>query len=430
MILIKRAVSLLLALTVLSMLLLGFCSCDRGADSVTLTVTVAGDSSDALIEAMRARFPNIRFEVTKYTGKSVGAYLSTLISGGSAGDIIYTDRLVKSSELTNEMLDISGYPFMGNLSDIALRILDTDGRIYQVPSPLDIRCMVYNKTLFAENGWDAPRSHAELLSLVERIRTETPDITPIALALGSDEAPFATVASLSQCGFLSTPAGNEWIKAFLSGDASAKDGFSGGLDMIASLIDADAFDAEKYLFANDCTSAMLSRGAAIELRMMNTSKFIEAMSSSECTDEFGFLPFYGLDERESLVGYRASSAWGINTRLGERGNERKLEGALEVMEWLTGYEAQCLLGDMDRCIPSIEDERAQYMDPHLRELWSKATDGYHGDGLYSGFGHIMSSCSGVIRDAMLDGSSAGMKESFIDIADGINSQRLNKKRSE
>lgn len=44
--------------------------------------------------------------------------------------------------------------------------------VYLLPCSYQLQFYVYNKTLFAEHGWEKQESHRELVALVERIRAE------------------------------------------------------------------------------------------------------------------------------------------------------------------------------------------------------------------------------------------------------------------
>ncbi len=402
---IKKALSLLLAAAlILSVLpLVSSCSAE---DENTLTVSVDRDKCPEFYDAMVKKFPNISFKVTPLKNRA-------------DSDIIYYPNITKLKSEMDILLDLSGYPFMGNIRDDILQFLDVDGRIYQIPSPLEINCIIYNKTLFKENGWPIPESFDELISAVELIRSSAPDITPIAINLDNQGNAFNLVATLSQCGFLSMPEGDKWEQDFFADEASIETGFSEGLSMLERLIDSKAFDIDKYVAGEAGEKQLTSRRAAMEFYFDDTDSFFEAVSRPGVTeDEFGLLPFFGADVREKLVGVHADSAWSINKKLA--GNKAKLENALAVMEWITTQEAQYLLGNNAARIPVIKDIGDDASDELFAELWSIASDGYKANSLYTGYEHIITDTSRIIIRAMINNSSKNMRDEFIKTADKLN----------
>lgn len=53
------------------------------------------------------------------------------------------------------------------------------GEIYEVPDGLDVLGVWYHKDMFAENGWTIPKTYAEFLDLMEKIKAK--GINPIAI---------------------------------------------------------------------------------------------------------------------------------------------------------------------------------------------------------------------------------------------------------
>ncbi len=211
-------------------------------------------------------------------------------------------------------------------------MLDVNGAVYQIPGSLEIFCISYNKTLFEENGWTVPSSLSELLATVKQIRTDNPEITPISSSLMGGY-PFIFAGVTSKDGFLSTTEGYQWEQNFWNGEGSFGEGFSEGLDVLAQLIDAGAFDGcEKYETVWTCEDEFIKRESAMNIQWAGAKALFSAAEKSGSTDEFGLLSFFGLNDNSFVVGHSATSFWSVNRKLGEKGNEEKLQNALEVME--------------------------------------------------------------------------------------------------
>lgn len=426
----KRYCALLLAVVLMLSLLSGCGSnAASGSDDNTLTITIMANRATEFCDAMVAKFPDINFEFNYYYGENMSGYLTNMITQGDAGDLIYYTQLSKQPEITDQFLDLSGYPFISNISDEVIPLLNVDDHIYQIPGPLEIRCVIYNKTLFAENGWKVPESHTDLVELVKQIRQEQPDMTPIAMSLGGAAYPFLAAATLSQCGFLSTPSGHQWERDFFEGKASIAEGFDSGLTMMEELINAGAFDTElsngkTYVGKWNCNEEMVSRQAAMEFHWANMLSFMQTITAEGVTDEFGFLPFYGQNEDEKLASFAVSLAWSVNAKLAEPGNEKKLENAIRVMEWIATKDAQLVLSSNQGQYPVIKGAKSELISTYMDELWELAQDGYKSTGIYTGYEHVIVEMTAPIQAAMEADDATGMKEAVIEVGDRLNAKFL------
>lgn len=421
----KKFISIVLVgMLVLSMLIGCQSGVKKNEDDNTLTVTIAANRATEFCDAMVKKFPEINFEFDYYYGENMSGYLTEVINHGDGSDLIYYTQMTNKESFAEHLLDLSGYPFIGNLNDEILTLLNVDDKIYQIPAPLEVRCIIYNKTLFAEKGWKIPENFQELVALCKQIRAEEPGITPIATSLGGEGYPFLMVSILSQCGKLSTPEGLQWEKDFFAGEASIEEGMSEGLTMTEQLIDAGAFDPEPYIGKWNCNEQMVKREAAMEFHWANMLSFMEAINQEGVTDEFGFLPFYGLNEGEKLVGFASSLTWSLNKKLGEEGNEKKLENALKVMEWITTQEAQQALSSNQGQIPVIKGVTNELIDSYMAELWELSKNGYKANGLYIGYEHIIVDATATVKEAMFARTSEGMRKNFVETCDLLNRKFL------
>ncbi len=420
---IKKIIALTLSLTTIFSAAAG-CNSKSEDDQNTLTVNIMANRATEFCDAMVKKFPDINFDFNYYYGENMSGYLGNSIRNGDASDLIYYTQISRQESLVENFLDLSGYPFIGNLSDDILSVLNVDDHIYQIPAPLEVRCIIYNKTLFAENGWKIPANFNELLDVVKQIRKESPDITPIAMSLGGAAYPFLAAGTLSQCGFLSTIDGFKWEQDFMAGKASFADGFDEGLTIMEQLIDANAFDTEPYVGKWNCNEQMIKREAAMEFHWANMLSFMQTITSDEVTDEFGFLPFYGLNDGDKLVGFSSSLTWSVNKKLADKGNEKKLENALRVMEWITTEEAQTALSSNQGQYPVIDNMKNELIDTYMEELWELSKNGYKASGLYTGYEHIIIDVTKPIQEAMENDDSTGMREAAIEIADRLNQKFL------
>ncbi len=428
-----KIISIVLSLVLLLSVLAGCSSSKENEDQNTLSLLYSATVPQKFIEGLKAKFPDINFEFEFYQGANYTEYAQQALYHGEGSDIFNYSLILTDEDSDKYLVDLSGYNFLGNFDNAILNTVSRNSRVYQVPGPVSCRCVLYNKTLFDMYGWKAPTTFNELLALVKQIRTDAPDITPIAMPIPSEAYPFTLVTSLAQCGFLSTPEGAKWEEKYFKGDASVSEGFAEGFTMVEQLIDANAFDAEKYVnLWHVIAGDPCERKAAMTISLGGTQPVLPLLEKtaekevygSYCSDDFGVLPFFGLEDGQEGLSITLSTTWGLNKSLEKKGNEKKLENALKVMEYLSTAEAQALLQTDNGQIPTVKDLKNTSVHPDIQALWNLNESGRKSIFLYTGYEDIMLESGAIVKEAMLADSSAGMREKFISTCDEIRKKTL------
>jgi len=425
----------LLAFVLLVCMLFSGCSRAKDAgtedDGNTLTITLGvRNNLEHFIEGIQAQFPDIHFVIEPTFCANPTESLRQMLLNDETSDIFYFSQKLENEDAPEHLLDLSSYDFIHNFDRAILNSYTIDGRIYQIPGPVVLRCMAYNKTLFEEHGWKKPENHAELVALCRQIRAETDDITPIAMSFGNVGYPFTFVTTLSQAGFLGTPDGEAWEQEFRAGNASIAEGWGEGLEMVAELIDAKAFNPEPYIGVWDAEACQMefAQGKAAMFALWGGQESILNMAE-QSEYEYAFFPFYGMEDGENVIGALSSFAWGLPKRLAEPGNEEKLENALRVMEWFATPEGQELMKAVVRdqqgneVLSTAEVSTLNVAggtvnsSPYFEELWGLAERGNKMPMVYSGYESVMINAGTIIQDAIRVGSSEGMIENFVSTVD-------------
>lgn len=174
----KKILSLVLCL----ILLVSMTSFAAAEDTVKITVfhyMVEGDKADGLVqveEAFKASRPDVKieFENLAYSqGTDFWPQLETAIAAGDNPEIImgnpglYTSLIEEGyiKDLTgNEVIKSLGLTD-GDMGDVSYK-----GIWYAYPVDFKSWGVFYNKTLFAENGLEVPKTHSELLALCAKLQ--------------------------------------------------------------------------------------------------------------------------------------------------------------------------------------------------------------------------------------------------------------------
>lgn len=147
-----------------------------------------------VIAAFKEEYPNVDVE---YEIKADGDYdslLKTAVQSGSGPDLFWTNGTATTTMpdfakngVIEDLTDVVDYSF---LSDDAMQLATIDGKSYSVPwMTLDTRAVFYNKDMFAENGWEIPKTFGEFEDLLKEIKST--GTTPVSLCYDSWSMLFA-----------------------------------------------------------------------------------------------------------------------------------------------------------------------------------------------------------------------------------------------
>lgn len=378
----------------------------------TLSITYNPSWSSGFLEALQAEFPDITFEIDPYVGINTSGYTREQILCGDASDIFFTTTKVRDELQEQALMDLSTYEFSQKLTKDMWDMFDVEGGIYLMPGPIQLRTLVYNKTLFEEKGWKVPENHEELVALVRQIRKES-EITPIAFHTAIPGYYFTSMTTLAQAGYLSTEEGLAKEQAYLEGKASSAELFDCGIRPLQELIDADAYDISETenRSVQEIYEGFANRDAAMIAVWGSQGVFLSAIEESE--DEFANLPFYG-ENGDSVIGINISGYFGLNKRLAEKGNEKKLKNALRVMDWITSAEALSTTVRNNAFVMPLVDVGEETESKFYKNVLNDNATSYKAFMLYTGYTDVMIEACNMIKEAMCTGGSLDGVTELID----------------
>lgn len=178
----KKATAVLLALSTVSCTTMSAGITSLAADEpVTISFVQAQpeyqEAAGQLIQAYMDEHPNVTIElITDSTN------LKTNLQAGNIPEIFYTEGYNVMKAYTDYITDLSDQPWVESISDEALECVTLDGKVVGMPFTMAGEGIVYNKTMFQENGWEIPTTFSELESLCQQIQDA--GITPFANEFG------------------------------------------------------------------------------------------------------------------------------------------------------------------------------------------------------------------------------------------------------
>ena len=177
---------------------------------------------DSFIEEVHKTYPEIELEVVPYSGANTTTCLQNMLEADDLPDIC-TQTFYKPDvvDVSDKMIDLSGYDFTDNYVESRLKDVSDDGALYMLPSLYNCYGITYNKTLLEKNGWKLPTSFTELEELADKAKE-----AGVTLCMAQIQYPgsaFQYICNIADAGFLSTMSGKQWQKDYLSGKANVSD---------------------------------------------------------------------------------------------------------------------------------------------------------------------------------------------------------------
>lgn len=354
-------------------------------------------------QAVKNSVPDIPLNIEYYSGSNPSGYIEQKLASQDPPDIVYFSGMPSAEFQKKYLLDLSGYDFLENYNLSIVNQRDVDGAVYSLPANYSIICMMYNKTLFEEHGREVPTTHSELVSLCKQIRQEEPELIPITHAGSMPGTYWRLIGEIAQCGFLSTQDGMLWQEKFVAGEASFEEGFGDTINKLQELIDAGAFDiADKEAKNNDVTDNLLNRKAAMSFMIGGVPYLVTNLK--DCEDEIGGIPYLGDTPEQQFLNISVNNI-GISKKLSEPGNEKKLEAALKVMEYLSTEEGQnamhAAVTDVSPLAGSVPSEEF----PPYKDVWDVFSSGSVAPYILEGYEDIWVEAGTFVKNELFTSGS-------------------------
>lgn len=272
-----------------------------------------------------------------------------------------------------------------------------------LPGTYSVFSMLYNKSLFEEKGWTVPTTNDEFVALCRQIREES-DIIPVAHTGFTVGTYWRMLGALAQSGFLGTSEGAEWTKEFVKGKASFEEGFGEAIRMMQGWKEAGVLDSSDITSVNsDVYAKLTNREAAMAYPVGGLASLSKAISDGE--DEIGAFPFLGKDAESGLLTTSINFNFGLSKSLGDKGNEKKLAKALDIMAFLSSEEGQKELAVLDTDVSPLGKKTPPAENTPYADVWELVESGDCLPYLLTDYYDVWVQCGSELKEAMMgDGS--------------------------
>ena len=360
---------------------------DIGNGHPVITMNAPHRNMSVFAELVHEKYPEINLEIIPYNGQNASAYMQDMRLSGEMTDIYFTSFYTPGRyNDAEDFLDIAGYEFTNNYTQSRLREVTVDGAIYMLPLSYNATGITYNKTLLDNNGWELPTNLDELAALKEKV--ETAGYIFSRCQLQYPGYGFQYLCNIADTSFLSTIDGMVWQEKFLNGEANVEDTpeMVEALQLLNRWRDIGMLNADGTPDEDNATKKFVIEGNTLFL-VGNSNDLLTGEASS---DTYRLMPYLSEDGSQNVFILNVNRFVGLNKKLGEAGNEQKLEDAGKILDLISTVEGMTALDPKQtnsRLFPLKDwaaDEDSYYVDV-LDDLNSGHTASF----IYSGWENIV-----------------------------------------
>lgn len=309
-------------------------------DKIPVTVLVKyAFSINAFEKAVEEKFPELDLiQVGNYTYDRGLVEYERRLKHDDLTDIVMTWPLnVGEQYWSDRLIDLSSMPFTSKYNTAMLNSIASEGKLYYLPGPAQVRGIVYNKTLFEENGWEVPKDYNGFIALCQQI--EASGIRSLQLGFANPEVLDTALIGFSYGKCHGTPQDAQWLVDYNAGNGSFGDHFGKAIDIFQDMMDAgvwkksdlevDYAKREQMFFSREC--------AMIEDSVLMARLGQQMVGSS---DQFALMPFFNPDNGGDWARLYMVCYIGLNKHLEEPQNKKKYDLVLKLMDYISTPEGQ------------------------------------------------------------------------------------------
>lgn len=370
-----------------------------GNEKITMTAVVPFRNPSHLADLVKEKYPEIEIEFIPYSGYNATAYTQEQLEANDIPDIyigsIYNPETL---DVSDKLMDLSGYGFTDNFTDQRLREVTEEGSIYLLPLYYTCVAITYNQTILEENGWELPNSLEELEELAPKVKE-----AGYNLALSQVQFPgagFQYLFNILSTGYVNTLDGRKWQNSFLAGETD----FESNTELMKDMESVQRWhDIGMLVYNGDPESDTNTHLEMAEGNTLFMFGSVTNFSEEESSDKFGYMPFLSADGSNNVYIANVTKYVGLNKKLEEEGNEQKLEDALHIMEVLCTVDGMRSLSAMesnDILIPLKDFVIPE--DSIYKPIEKELNEGYVAPFVYSGWENMVVSVGEKMYSFMKD----------------------------
>ncbi len=320
---------------------------DQNKTTITIRVEFGAGQIANLEEILEAKFPNVDI-VLRHDGSTDSYYnLRKDLEAGVECDFIMSRRLATVEDIADKyLLDLSSQSFVDQYYLTAVdSCLDDEGKLYYLPGPTDVYGIVYDKTMFEENGWKVPSSYSEFVNLIETINASGTGVVPLEVSM---MYPDMFQILFNTYSYEDVYAGKDnymWLSSYQKGTGSMIGHMETAVDTFKKLVTDGILNVDATQVTPAARSNMMyvEHSAAMIIECQNAVTYAENYDTDH---EIAMMPFWTSDSEDGDYLYGIPSYYmAINKKSAEESEEKK-QILLDIFDYLSTVEGrQLLIGD-------------------------------------------------------------------------------------
>lgn len=139
-----------------------------------------GEYPQNMLDVFEEKYPwiSVNFEMGPQSpDEYVQAQKVKFLAGDGVDVTTIRPEMLKEYVAAGYLEDLTGQDFLNNYSEDSLNNVAVDGTVYTIPYVKDVIGVMYNKTMFEENGWTVPTCYEEWRELCNTVAES--GITPM-----------------------------------------------------------------------------------------------------------------------------------------------------------------------------------------------------------------------------------------------------------
>lgn len=357
------------------------------AEHPAITMNAPYRNMSTFYNLVKEKYPEVNLEIEPYNGYNTTTYFNDMRKTGNLPDIYFcTTYSPGRYDDAADFLDLGGYDFTGNFTQSRLREVTNNGGVYMLPLGYNALGITYNKTLLEKHGWTLPKNLSEFAALKEKC--EEAGVVFCRAQLELPGYGFQYLCNILDTDFLSTVEGMNWQNKFIKGEVT----ISGTPEMMEALQlldkwrDLGMLNSDGTPDSDSETKEQMVEGNTLFL--IGNSNDLNAKEGKP--DTFRLMPYLSESGNQNVFVLNVSRYVGLNKHLGEKGNEKRLEDALKVMEVLStveGMESLDPTQNNSRILPLKAATLSE--DSYYYDIQEELNTGHAASFIYAGWENII-----------------------------------------
>lgn len=350
---------------------------EKGRTQITV-LTKYAFTIDNFEKAVEKEFPDIDIvQVGDYTANTaLGKEYEARLEHDDLTDIVMTWPYdVGSKYWKDRLVDMSGMPFTNKYNVSMLDgIADENDNLYYLPGPASIRGIVYNRTMFEENGWEVPNNYTEFAALCKKI--EATGNRAFQIPLGNDEVLDTAFVGFNYGTSYNKPEDASWLASYNEGNGNFLDHFGGAVDTFQALIDDGIIkESDLNLHYSDTQDNLSTREIVMTEDSVQLIKLAKTLGSN---DEYAIMPFFTRNPESTWARLYMVCYIGMNKHLQDKGNEEQYDKVMKVMDYISTPDGQTALASGNGTMYSSLKDAEISEDKEIIDMRTTLAQGRYG----------------------------------------------------